>query len=59
LTETQDKIIREERGSDSETLDSEKLQLQDKVKLKAQLLLLLVFIYSSWTVLLIVHETAE
>jgi hypothetical protein len=41
-----------------ETLD-QKLRLRDKVELKAQLLLLLVLIYSPWTVLLIVHETAE
>jgi hypothetical protein len=57
--ETQDKMIRDKRGSDrSETLD-QKLRLRDKVELKAQLLLPLGFIYSPWTVLLIIHETAE
>jgi hypothetical protein len=59
FTETQDKMNGDERGSDrSETLDL-KLRLRNKVELKAQLLLLLVLIYSPWTVLLIVHETAE
>jgi hypothetical protein len=59
LIVTQDKVIRDRGGSDwSETLD-QKLQLRDKVKLKAQLLLLLVLIYSPWTVLLIIHGTAE
>ena len=57
--ETQGKMIRDERGPDrSETLD-QKLRLRDKVELKAQLLLLQVLIYSPWTVLLIVHGTAE
>jgi hypothetical protein len=42
----------------SETLE-QKLQLRDKVELKAQLLLLPSSIYSPWTVLLIVHEMAE
>jgi hypothetical protein len=57
--ETQDKMIRDKRRSDrGETLD-QKLRLRDKVKLKAQLLLLGIYIYSPRTVLLIVHGTAE
>jgi hypothetical protein len=42
----------------SETLE-QKLRLRDKVKLKAQLLPLDVYIYSPGTVLLIIHSAAE
>jgi hypothetical protein len=46
----------EMRGED---FGSEKLRLRDKVELKAQLLLLGVYIYSPRTILLIVHGAAE
>jgi hypothetical protein len=52
-------MIRDKRESVRARSLDEKLRLRDKVELKAQLLLLAVLLYSPWTALLIVHETAE
>ena len=52
-------MIRDKGNSDRVRSLDQKLRLRDKVELKAQLLLQQVLIYSPWTVLLIVHGTAE